>query len=744
MSAIGSGGSSYIAPQFNTSVNKSGTTQLINTIKTEDPTSGEVKLTKEDFKTLAKQFKGGKEELGKLLEGISPKEDIDKLKAFTFAFDGKSTNITLTGSQKDEFISRLDGLLNNMKSSEDGDLDATSKALGNKLKTFSGEIGESTERSTVIKLGAQVSGSLGSSVAKDTDWETPLGLSNTDGLAAELGIEGSVGVKSSAKSLEGGKIQISYEFQALAEGKGKASLFKVAQHEGNQEIGAGIGSKKTVNYTFDNVQDAVDFLKDKGKGFSVGDSTGAKTYTVEKTGFQKLTTKSSQTSDSVEVKKTSEVASGWYSSVKNFFGNVFGFRSVQVSSFKKEKVGDESTKTFSLDTKSKFLSFEKRTTSTNLVVTKNKDKTTGQETFSGNFSMDVNIEKIKNNSDRVGLINKLVSRFEQVADKFNQDTYSTKTGGLDRTSIRSYITNTVDKLLKSEGLFKSDESGTLQSTKSGKKIGDKSVDQFKAEVAGNVGIGGSIELKVTKSEMIRINIPLETKNGKLSPIDSSSKVQISELNTLGVGAGVEFEIGSEGIAGAKAAVKLGFEKGSATMRNVIDATKTSVSDDTGTKLEPFLLKRTEALSKESTANTFKIEAKQAFSEYKSIKKEIESIDKQIKELESTKPEGKKFDVLMDIGDKISELKSLKQTKVVLANEKLNLSEEKINNAKTSIGEAKTIVKDSLDGIKDLYDNAIQNKTLRTELSTAQTKNLSIIQNSKVIDSISKEIEFEKL
>ncbi|MFN4150575.1 MAG: hypothetical protein ACK4IX_06505, partial [Candidatus Sericytochromatia bacterium] len=512
----------------------------------------------------------------------------------------------------------------------------------------------------------------------------------------------------------------------------------------NQEIGAGIGAKKTINYTFDNVQDAVDFLKNKGKDFSVGDTTGPKTYTVEKTGFQKLTTKSSQTSDSVEVKKTSEVASGWYSSVKNFFGNVFGFRSVQVSSFKKEKVGDESTKTFSLDTKSKFLSFEKRTTSTNLVVTKNKDKTTGQETFSGNFSMDINIEKIKNNNDRTALIDKLVSRFEHVADKFKQDTYSTKTGGLDRTSIRSYISNTVDKLLKSEGLFKSDESGTLQSTKSGKKIGDKSVDQFKAEVSGNVGIGGSLELKVTKSEMIRINIPLETKNGKLSPIDTSSKVQISELNTLGVGAGVEFEIGSEGIAGAKAAVKLGFEKGSATMRNVLDATKQSVVDDTGTKLEPFLSKRTDALSKESIANTFKAEAKQAFSEYKVIQKEVKSIDKEIKDLQSNLSTEKNINTLITLSQKIDDLKDLKQTKVVLANEKLNLAKEKINNAKTSIGEAKNIVKDSLDGIRGLYDNAIQNKTLRTELSTAQTKNLAIIQNSKVIDSISKEIEFEIL
>lgn len=76
MSGISGARSSY-TPQFNEKIDKAKTTSLINKIKTEDA-SGEVKLTKDDFKTLAKQFQGGKEELGKLLEGISPKEDIDK------------------------------------------------------------------------------------------------------------------------------------------------------------------------------------------------------------------------------------------------------------------------------------------------------------------------------------------------------------------------------------------------------------------------------------------------------------------------------------------------------------------------------------------------------------------------------------------------------------------------------------------------------------------------------------------
>lgn len=752
MSAIG-GGTPYV-PQFKPSVNKKETETFISTVvKTETTTSTsgtstKLTLNKEDFKALNK--KGV--DVEKVLKQIDPSIDVSKLKEFTFAFDGKTTKIELSSTQKDQFITALKkGLTENSEE----DLSFTTVALKNKLSTFSDKPGEMSERFTTVKLGVSIGGSIGSSAGKDTALETPLGLSNTDGLAAELGLEGSVGVKSTVKNIDSGKVQISYEFQVLGEAKGKVSGFKVAQHEGNQEGSLGIGAKKTVTYTFNSKDDAIKFLDQKGKGMSAGDTTSANTYTVDKTGFEKVTTKSIQTSKSSKVEKTSEPSKGWFASFKNAVGNVFGFRSVQVSSFKKEKVGDESTKTFSLDTKTKFLSFEKRTTSTNLVVTKTKEATTGQEKFSGLFSLDMNIEKIKNNNDRTALINKLVGRFNQVADNFKSNSYGQKIN-LDREGIKKYITNTVDKLLHAEGFFKSDGKGLLQETKSGQKVSERSIDQFKyegsygipSEATGGVGVGATLEVKATKSKMVRINIPLEMNGNDLKPKASDARVQLSEMNLIGIGVGAEVEIGSKSVAGAKAGAKIGFEKGSNTMRDVTDATDTATVNNTTTKLAPFTAKGTQALTKETEANTFKQEAKNLMKDYKTLKTEIKNIDSELKDLTSKLQEeqSKKnpnINTLMGLQNRIDDLTDTRELKVDQAEKKLDDAGKAISSAKNSIKEAKELAKDSKEGIKALYDNATQNKELRTEMSKAQNNELSITQDSKAIDIIDADIKNEE-
>lgn len=743
MSGISGARSSYI-PEFNKKIDKQETTNLINKIKTEDA-SGEVKLTKEDFKTLAKQFKGGKEELGKLLEGISPKGEIDKLKAFTFSRDGQTTNITLSGLKKEQFVAKLDTLLNKVTDKKE-DMSSTILGVKNKLATFTGKAGEFTERSTVVKLSAQVSGAVGSPIAKDSAWETPLGLANTDGLAAELGIEGSVGVKATAKTVDGGKVQLSYEFQALAEGKAKASMFKVAQHEGNFEGSLGIGKKKTVTYTFANKDEAVKFIEKKGKDFKIGSPDAPNTYSMEKTGFETVTSKSTLTTKSASVKRSTEPSKGWYSSIKNAAGNLFGFRSVQVSTFKKEKVGDESTKTFSLDTKSKFLSFEKKTTSTNLSITKNKDQTTGHETFSGNFSMDINIEKIKNNKDRDALIEKLVGRFDQVATKFDENSYGSKVT-LNKGEIRAYITHSVDNLIKAEGLFKDDGTGKLQSTKSGQKVGEKSVDQFKFEASGNIGIGASAEIKATKSKMVRINLPLEMSGNELKPKDDSARIQLSEFNMVGLTVGAELEIGSESVVGAKAAAKIGFEKGSTTARDVMSATKTAITDNTSINLSSLTVKKNEAYSKNTDANIKKVEAITAFDSYKKLTGEVKQLETKLKGLEDKLAKVNSYTGSEFLRPKMSDVEknSILQIRATIVNKKsealgkITLAESKINEAKTLIAPAKTLSLDAVRGIETLHGKATQNRELKTALMEAKSKNATIEKNNSEIEKLSNEI-----
>lgn len=527
----------YPSPAVNNSqVTQQNTTADYGTSTTSTSTSDITStgtITKEQFKALAGNIKGGKDKLGELLKDVVPADDLKKLKGFSFASNSsiivsfnKSTNKTEIANLNTELGKIIDKLPN---SGED-----TSYLMLNRLQGDLAGLtkkGDSVEKTAFAKVS--LSAGIGASGAAEggsaASWA--LGMTGT-----ELGASGNVHLsgelKVNAEMLDAGKVKISFQgkFGAGAEVSGGAQALNTAG--GSGQAVAELFLRKKVSYTFNNVAEAREFLKSEGKGFTEG--TGPKTFNREDTGAERLSEGSvSISSGFVKVARTT----------KSWNPLPFSFSKQSLSYRYSTSESEGTVKTYSLDTKSGMLLFSRNKTTTELSVITDKS---GALT-SGSMSMEIDLNKITNSKDKDATIKKLVGRFDTIQKQLPKDVQ------LDSASIEAYIRGSVDKLMntddkKGERFFTPKGGTSINSEKDLSKLSQSS--NVDISVSASVGIVGlSAEAHANWGNRVRLSIPLNVEAAPPPKLtvgkDSDIIIQISNAKggSGGVGAGAGFDGG---------------------------------------------------------------------------------------------------------------------------------------------------------------------------------------------------------
>lgn len=509
------------------SVNKTEIKDIISQVQTDG------KITKEQFKKLASGIEGGKEKLSELLKGVVPEDDLQKLQKFTFKRDGKTTFSVIDPLKRADFESRLGKVLEKLPQAKEDTSFFLLNRVGNNLDKLKYK-GDSDSKTGLIetKLTASIGASNAAPDGSPANWA--LGLTDTDfGMSGSVVARGKMNVKSERlEEPPSSKVKLTFEAKLSAgvEGEGNAKSLGVSAF--SAKGGAEIGIVKRVSYEFNSIEDAKKFLESKGKGFVEEGTTGVdpNTKTFKRTSVVEKETSLSIGGDSnlVKVEKTTKP-----NLLNKLFGNV-SLSKQALSETITESKSEGKTKTFSLDTKSGMLVFNKTKTSTQLSVTEKNGKLSGQ------FSLEIDLNKIINNNDKEALINKLTNRFKTVQSKLPKDIQ------LDSQSIESYIRGSVEKLLKNDGnKYFSDPKKSSTGTRDLSKMPQSS----EVKVSGSVPTGvvnAKFDVSARWGNMIRLSIPLEADPSnpkKLGVVDSDSIIQISNIRGGSVGGGVGVGVG---------------------------------------------------------------------------------------------------------------------------------------------------------------------------------------------------------
>lgn len=533
--------------QLKSSVNKAKVSSIIEKVETTGT------ITKAEFKKLAGSIEGGKEKLGELLKDVIPADDIKKLKAFTFSRDGNTVTGTLKmadDTQKAEVKNRLGKILDKLPEAKED----TSFLMLNRMQGVLSKPDSLTHKGDFVEksgfLEVKIEAAVGLSNAAEggspADWA--LNLTDTElGFTANAHLRGTLTVKSEALE-DNGPIKLTFEGKfggGVEAGGGIKSLGVGFSGKG----GADISFVKTVSYEFKNKAEALEFLKSEGKGFAQEGTKGISddTKTFKRTSVSEMQKEASGTLDGnatvVPTKRTT----------KSFFGSLFATskQSLTASISSSESTG--TTKTYSLTTKSGFSVVSKMKTATEISINEKGGKLSAQVT------LDIDLNKITNNSDKEALVKKLTDRFKLVQAKLPKDVQ------MDSTQVETYIKGTIEKLLKNDGnKYFTPEGSTASPTINAKKDLGKlstatSVD-ISAAAPTPVGIKIKGEVHANWGNMVRIVIPLEAEDStqpkKLSVKGDDSIVQIFNNKGGSIGGGIGF--GQQGLFDASATGMVGF------------------------------------------------------------------------------------------------------------------------------------------------------------------------------------------
>lgn len=512
------------------SVNKTEITNIISQVQTDG------KITKEQFKKLASGIEGGKEKLAEFLKDVIPADDLQKLQKFTFKRDGKTTFSVIDPLSRGDFDSRLGKVLEKLPQAKEDTSFFLLNRVGKNLDKLEHK-GDSDSKTGVIetKLTATVGAANAAKDGSPASWA--LGLTDTDfGISGSASIKGKMNVKSERlEDPPSSKVKLTFEAKLSAGLEGEATAKSLGVNAFSLKGGGDVAIVKRVSYEFDSIEDAKKFLSSEGKGFvEQGTPTtdpSIKTFKRTSVVEKELSATVGGESNLVPVQKTTK---------PNFLSKLFGNKSLSKQSISASITTSNSegtTKTFSLDTKSGILMFNKTKTSTQLSVNEKDGKLSGQ------FTLDIDLNKIVNNQDKNALIAKLTSRFQAVQSKLPKEIQ------LDSDSIEAYIKGSVEKLLKNDGnKYFSDESRTSTSSKDLSKMAQSSEVRVSGSVPTGV-VNAKFDVSARWGNMVRITIPLEaspTNPKKLNVVDSDSIIQISNNRGGSLGGGVG--VGIDGVA----------------------------------------------------------------------------------------------------------------------------------------------------------------------------------------------------